>query len=149
MALLVVNSSERASGKVRPRHARRGAHAVEFAFVGILMFVFVLGLVEVGRALMVQHLLINAARQGCRVGVIAGKSNSDITTTATNALTAQGVSGETATVQVNDGSTDAVNAKTGDEITVIVSVPASRITWVPGVRFLTGNISGQYTLRRE
>jgi Flp pilus assembly protein TadG len=118
---------------------RRGANAVEFALVGSLMFVFVLGLVEIGRALMVQHLLVNAARQGCRLGILPGKSNADITTTATNALTTQGVS----------GSTDAINAKTGDEITVIVSVPASRITWLPFTRYVTGNLTGQYTLRRE
>jgi Flp pilus assembly protein TadG len=129
--------------------ARSGAHAVEFAMVGSVMFVFVLGLIEVGRGFMVQHLLTNAARRGCRTGIIPGKANSDINTAVTAALAGQGINGDTATIKINDGTGDASTTKTGDEITVIVSVAASSVTWVPGVRFLNGTISGQYTLRRE
>jgi Flp pilus assembly protein TadG len=115
----------------------------------MVMFVFILALIEIGRAFMVQHLLTNAARQGCRTGIISGKSNADVTSAAMGALTSQGIKGETATVQVNDNVADVATAKSGAEVTVIVSVPYASVTWVPGVRFVTGNISGQYTLRRE
>ena len=129
--------------------ARRAAHAVEFAMVGSVMVISILGLIEMGRGLMVQHLLTSAARQGCRVGVIPGKSNADITAAATTSLASQGVNGDAATVNINGGNGDASSAKTGDEITVIVTVQASSVTWVPGVRFLNGSISGQYSLRHE
>ena len=129
--------------------ARRGAHAVEFAVVGIVMFVFILALVELGRGFMVQHLLTNAARQGCRVGILPGKANSDVVTAVNGALGSQGIRGDTAVVQVNDNTADVSTAKSGDEVTVIVSVPVSSVTWLPGTGFLTGSISSKYTLRRE
>src|SRR5262249_58622876 len=102
-------------------------HAVEFALVGAVMFVLILGLTEIGRAIMVQHLLTNAARDGCRVGVLEGKSNSDISATVISSLSAQGIKGEGVTVQVNDGTADASTAKAGDEVTVIVSVPVGSV----------------------
>jgi Flp pilus assembly protein TadG len=122
---------------------------VEFALVSVIFFAILLGLVEVGRGLMVAHLLSNAARLGARAGVVEGQSTANITTVVTNALTAQGISSESITVQVNDGSTDASAANAGDEITVTVTVAVSKVTWLPTGSFLSGNLSGQYTLARE
>jgi Flp pilus assembly protein TadG len=128
---------------------RGGAAAVEFAIVAPVLFAVVLGIIEIGRGLMVIHLLNSAARAGCRAGVIEGKATSDINTAVTNVLSAQGMTAEGVTVQVNDGSADASTAQAGDEITVIVSIPASKVTWVPGASYLRGTLSGQFTLRRE
>jgi Flp pilus assembly protein TadG len=128
---------------------RHGAAVLEFAIVAPLVFLFVLALIELGRGLMVTHLLTKAARQGCRVGIVEGKSTSDITTAVTSALSGVGISGDSVSVQVNDGAADASTAQAGDEITVVVSAPVSSVTWVPVTRFLSGNLSGQYTLRRE
>jgi Flp pilus assembly protein TadG len=128
---------------------RRGASIVEFAVVAPILFVFILGIIEVGRALMATHLLTNAARQGCRAAIVGSTSTSQITTAVVNSLQNQGISNDTVNVQVNDGTTDASTAKSNDEITVTVSVPASKVTWLPSVLFLKGSISGQYTLRRE
>jgi len=131
-------------------NALRGAYAVQFAFVALLFFLFIMGLVELGRGMMVKHLLVNAARQGCRTGVIEGRSNTDITNAVVSTLNSQGISGDTATIQVNDNTANASTANAGDEITVIVSVPTDSVSWVPGARYLTGGtISGKYTLRRE
>ena len=131
---------------------RRAATLVEFALVAPIFFIFVLGLVEVGRAFMVKHMLTNAARQGCRVGVVEGKTYSDIQTAAQNALSGQGIPTETVSIQVNDVTDTSANfaANPGDEVTVIVTVTTDSISWVPGARYLTGGtISGKYTLRRE
>jgi Flp pilus assembly protein TadG len=147
--LISPNSSPTTSSSRQLRVSRRGGHAVEFAVVGTVMFVFILGLVEVGRAFMVVHLLTNAARQGCRIGVLPGKANSDVIGTVNTTLTAQGIRGDTATVQVNDNTGDVANATSGDEVTVIVSVPVSSVTWLPGTGFLQGTLSSRYTLRRE
>jgi Flp pilus assembly protein TadG len=132
------------------RHrCRAGAAAVEFAVVASIFFVFVFGIGELGRALMVQHLLTNAARQACRYGILPSKSSAQIRQVAVDTLTPQGISGDTVTVQVNDGSTDASAAQSRDEITVIVSIPFSQVTWLPFSKYVGGNLSGQYTLRRE
>jgi Flp pilus assembly protein TadG len=132
-----------------PQPTRRGATSVEFAFVAPILFAILLGMIELSRGLMVQHLITKAARQGCRLAVIEGKSNADVKAAVTNALASVGISSETITVQINDVTADASTANAGDEVTVIVSVPANSVSWVPFPNFLSGNLSGRYTLRRE
>src|SRR5689334_22095301 len=83
---------------------RRGAAAIEFAVVAPVLFLFIFGIIELGRGLMLMHLMTNAARAGCRVGAIPGKSNADVTAAVTNSLNGQGISTESVTIQVNDGS---------------------------------------------
>lgn len=130
---------------------RAGAACVEFTVAGLVFFILILGTFEIGRALTVQHLLTNAAREGCRVGVLQGKSSTQITTAAVNRLADQGIGAAVASVQVNDGSADASNAQSGDEITVKVTVPVSKITWLPFTNYIDGSLylNSQYTLRRE
>ncbi|TFG81694.1 MAG: pilus assembly protein, partial [Chromatiales bacterium] len=48
-----------------------GTAAVEFAIVAPVFFLFVFGLIELGRIVMVQQALTNAAREGCRTAVPA------------------------------------------------------------------------------
>src|SRR4051794_25542631 len=61
--------------QTRPSGRRRGATAVEFAVVAPVMFALVLGIVEVGRAFMVQHLLTDVARDSARYAVVTQGSN--------------------------------------------------------------------------
>jgi Flp pilus assembly protein TadG len=128
---------------------RSGANTVEFAIIAPVFFIFILGLIEVGRGIMVTHLLTNAARVGCRTGIIPNTSTLQIKTAVVNSLNTQGVTSESTTVDVNDNVADASTAKQGDEITVVVKVPVSKVTWLPGGQYLHGNLSGQFTLRRE
>lgn len=134
-----------------PRPARRGATAVEFAFVAPLFFLIVLGIIEISRACMVTELLTEAARRACRQSVIEGTSSSTIQQAAVNYLTSVGVNGESVNVLVNDqpaGSTNVQTMPAYTEITVVVSVPISNVAWTP-LFFVPGNLSGQYTMRRE
>ncbi len=122
---------------------------MEFAIVAPIFFLFVLGFIELGRGYMVQHLMTNAARQGCRVAVIEGKSSTDVSNAVYTVLNGEGISGDTVTVQVNDAAANPSSANPGDEISVTVSIPVSSVSWVPNAQFLFGSISGKYTLRRE
>jgi Flp pilus assembly protein TadG len=131
------------------RERRRGAAAVEFAVCGIALVTLILGIFELSRLLMVQHQLTNAARVGCRTGIVPGKSNSDITTAVNNFLTTQSINTDTVTVQVNDNTGNVSNANSGDEVTVKVSVAVSTVSWVPVLRYFNGTLTGQYTLSRE
>jgi Flp pilus assembly protein TadG len=131
------------------QHKRRGAHVVEFALVAPLFFLFVFTLIDIGRAMMVTSLLSSAARVGCRVAVLPGKSNSDIQTSVNQAVSQQGVSGTTLTVLVNGKANDASTAQTKDLITVAVSTPAANVTWLPTTLFVKGTLSGQFSLERE
>src|SRR5438128_1702420 len=65
--------------------ARGGAAAVEFAVVVPVFFLIFFGIVEIGRAFMVRGILDNAARAGCRTGILQGKSNTDVTSAVTSA----------------------------------------------------------------
>jgi Flp pilus assembly protein TadG len=128
---------------------RRGASALEFAIVAPLFFVLILGIVEFGRCLMVQHLLNNAARYGCRVAIIEGKATADVTSTVNSLLSGQGISGATTTVTVNGNTADASTAVAGDKINVSVSISASSTSWVPQAQYCLGTITGNCALRRE
>jgi len=130
--------------------ARRGTAAVEFAVVAPLLFlVIVLPTFEFGRGLMVAELVTNAARSGCRVGILPGNSNSTITSAVDTSLTSQGVKGATTMIKVNGAAADVSAAVPGDTITVTVSVPYNNNSWIPG-QFLAGvNISGSQAMRRE
>ena len=133
-------------------HQRRGASLVEFAFVAPVFFAMIIGIIEVGRGLMVQQLLTEAARRGARTAVIEGTTSAQIKSAVTDYLATVGVNGSTAGVSVNDAPVDTVEAQTMPaytELTVSVSVPVSSCTWLPASWFLSGSISGQYTMRRE
>jgi Flp pilus assembly protein TadG len=123
-----------------------------------------LGMFEFGRAFMVMQLLSDAARRGCRIGIIEGTTTQQITDAAVNYLTSVGVTGDTATVTINDGAgnvTEAQNVPPYTEITVTVTVPFDSVTWLPtGMQMYvpligtvnlgpSGNLQGQFTMRRE
>jgi Flp pilus assembly protein TadG len=132
------------------KQRRRAAAALEFAIVAPVFFFLVLGIIEVGRGIMVQQLMIHAARQGCRTAILPGNTNTDVSNTVAGTLSPLGITTDKITVQVNNTTANASTAQSYDEITVIVSVAASDVTWVPGGTFLSGaTIQSQYTMRRQ
>ena len=75
----------------RNRKPRRGAAAVEFAFLAPVVFALLLGLWQVGRIIEVKQLMDNAAREGARLAAQAqivtttgNFTNVHTTTAATN-----------------------------------------------------------------
>lgn len=144
----------RSSATIVPRRVKRhnpcGTAAVEFAVVAPLLFlVVILPTFEFGRGLMVSELAANAARSGCRVGVLPGNSNSTVTSTVNTNLSDQGITGAVTTITVNGAAANVSSAKAGDAIKVTVSVPYNNNSWIPG-QFLAGlSISGSQTMRKE
>lgn len=128
---------------------RQAATTVEFALVSLVFFTIVLGIIELGRGLMVDYLLRHTARQACRVAVPAGRSNTDVQAEVDAALKRNGLPDTEATVKVNGTVADVGTAKSGDLITVEVSLPLGQVTWVPGSHYLGGSLGGTYSLRRE
>src|SRR5262245_37299138 len=56
--------------------ARSGVTSVEFALVAPVFFLLALGLIELGRMIMMQQALTTAAREGCSTSVMANTSSS-------------------------------------------------------------------------
>lgn len=62
----------------RRRSKRRGTTAVETALVLPIFLMFVLGLVELGRAVLIQHVLNSACRKAVRLGSTEGNSTATV-----------------------------------------------------------------------
>ena len=128
------------------RSRRRGTAVVEFAIVAPLFFLLVLGIIEFGRMVMVQQILTNASREGARRAVLESATAPEVETVVADYLTNTSVSG--ATVTVAPGSLSGLGF--GDPVTVTVSVPFDRVSWVPAPWFLGGRtLSAQSVMRAE
>jgi Flp pilus assembly protein TadG len=114
-----------------------------------IVFALILGMIEIGRAYMVTHQLSNAARRGCRVATLSGKTSAQVDQEVQAALAGQCITGGQTTVYVNDAAANASTATSGDEVTVVVTVPVANVAWVPGLNYLQGHLTGKYSLRRE
>lgn len=111
---------------------RRGVTAVEFAFVAPVFFIMVLGIIEFGRAMMVQSLLTGAAQQGARAGSLTNASTANVTSSVNNYLSSGGISGASTTVSPSPPS----SASSGQSITVTVTIPYSQVSWLPSPSYL-------------
>jgi Flp pilus assembly protein TadG len=114
------------------RGGRKGVAAVEFAFVAPLFFLLVLGLVEMGRMVMVEQSLTNAAREGCRMAVMGTTtSGSDVDSAVRDYL--QSVTSKAkdqATLRVSVPA-NLANCPSGTNLKVGVEVYYKDVTWVP------------------
>jgi Flp pilus assembly protein TadG len=144
--------------KQNKHRARRGAAMVEMALVMPLFFMVVLGIMEFGRAMMVSNLVTNAAREGARMAVIDGSSNSDVTNsinTFLNQSTGVSAADVTTTITVTAAAgnpspgNEVGNARMRDLITVKVQVPFNSVMLIPG-KYLAGKqLVGQSAMRHE
>ena len=123
----------------------------------LLMIVFVS--IDLGRSIMVLDLLNHAARQGCRVGVLPGNGNSDITNGVNTSLDNVGIKvPQPPGIDVLPlGSSswespgNAGNAKTGDAIRVTVSISYKNVTWLAFNWFMDSKakLSGTVVMCKE
>ena len=124
---------------------RRGAAVLEFAIVAPLFALWLLGMIELSRAMMVKVILSDAARKGCRTGIYRDKANSDIVSDCTDVVRDNNfTSGQfnpnsvgSISITVTDPNghalNDALDAPSGSIVSVQVSIPVASITWVPSI----------------
>lgn len=128
---------------------RRGAATVEMAIAAPVLFVIIFGVFEITHAFMIQHLIQDAARQGCRVAICPLKTNQDVQSMINSVLAREGVTGATTTILVNNATTDVVSARAGDDVSVKIQLDTSSIAMYPGGGYLYGQLTAAYTLRHE
>jgi Flp pilus assembly protein TadG len=119
------------------------------AFIAPVFLALVLGIIESSRLGMVTQLLTTAAREGCRVAVINGKTQADVQSRVDAVLTGSGISVGTVTPTCPAPySWD--SSPGGTPITVSLSVPYSQVSWLPHPFFLTSaTISCSATMSSE
>jgi Flp pilus assembly protein TadG len=103
-------------------------------------------MIEYGRMVMVQQVLVNAAREGARVGVLDGSTSSDVSTAVNYYLSSANISGATTTCTPNPPSSQTY----GNPVSVNIAVPFSQVSWLPSPMFLGGKtLSATSVMRRE
>src|SRR5579864_8209893 len=89
----------------RKLRKRSGAAMVEAAIILPVFVLLVFGLIEASRLGMVAQILTTAAREGCRVAVIDGNTNTDVTNRVDSILSTSKISGYTFTQTPTDCTT--------------------------------------------
>lgn len=131
------------------RRNRRGAAAVEFAVVAPVLFLMVFGMIEYGRAVMVQQVMTNAAREGARSAVLDGATATDVETRVVDYLAGGGISSASAD-HVTIDPADPASAGFGDPVTVTVSIPFNQVSWLGTPMYLNNrSLTATAVMRRE
>lgn len=124
---------------------RRGAAAVEFAIIAPLLFMLLLGSIELSRGFMVQQVLTNASRVGARQATTVAATESAVTDDVESYAESMGITGVGVAVDPSPASAGA-----GDEVSVTVSVPYSSVTWLPVPKFMHGKtLTATSVMRKE
>lgn len=131
------------------RKIRRGAAAVEFAVVAPVFFLMIFGMLEFGRMVMVQQVLTNASREGARVAVLDGATNSEVVDAVEAYLTGGQIDASAATVTVDPE--DPASAGYGEAVTVTVSVAFGDVSWLSAPFFAEADsdLTASTSMRRE
>ena len=108
----------------------------------------IFGMIEYGRMVMVQQVLTNASREGARLAVLDGATNGEIKIRVNDYLDSAGIDWDHALVTVTPDPP--TSAAFGDPITVKVSIPFSKVSWLPSPMYLGGKtLTATTVMRRE
>jgi Flp pilus assembly protein TadG len=138
--------------------ARRGASMVEMALVLPLFLVVVLGIIEFGRGFWVGNMVANAAREGARLAVLDGSSNTAVKKAISDLLVASAglkATDVTTTITITaapgnpNPANECANAISRDLISISVVVPFDKISLIPGTYLKGKNLTGKSAMRHE
>ncbi len=152
-ALSKMRAHRKRRAAASPRQ-RRGATLVEFAAVAPVLFLFVFGIIELGRLVMVQQAITNAARESCReASLITTLNSQDVDTAARNVMqSVMANASDTQKVRVNISPASMASLSSGTPVSVDIEVDFSDVSWLPGsiLGFVVNPVLGaQATQERE
>jgi Flp pilus assembly protein TadG len=111
-----------------------------------LFIALVLGQIESMRLGMVLQLMNVAAREGCRVAVVNGRTQADVQARVNAVLQGSGITAGTVTPTPANWATCAG----GTAVTVSLSIPYSTVSWLPTPQyFQDANLSASATFSSE
>lgn len=136
------------------RDGRRAIAAVELAVVMPVFLLLVIGVIEVGRAVMVQQILTNASREGARRAVLEQSTTTEVESIVRDYLARNSINGASASIELTDSGGATISnlaaLSFGDPITVEVSISHNSVGWLPS-SFFMGNaiMSAASTMQAE
>jgi Flp pilus assembly protein TadG len=146
MEMKKLNPARELPRKKRRGGKNRGVAAVEMAFAMPLLILLIFGMIEVGRALMVQQVLTNASREGARLAVTGG-ATADSVTEAVEDYANSLISAE---VSVTITPEYPSLAASGTPVTVEVSIDYTDVSWLPTPSYFEDAVlSASSVMRRE
>ncbi len=137
---------------------RRGAAVVEMALVLPVFFTVVLGIIEFGRAMSVSQMVVQSSREGARLAIVSGSTNSTVESrvkqfVSDTAGVAEDKVSVTITVTAAANNPNPANsvaaANTGDLVNVRVDVPFSDVSLVTGKYLKDNTLRGETSMRHE
>jgi len=129
----------------RDQRRRKGAFTVEFAICCSVMFLTVFAGLEFSRFMFVRHAIDQAVFEAARVGIVKGRTATEVVTMANSMLRASGVKPSTATITVTPTT---FNDSTLT-VRVRVSCPFADNSWLPPRIFGTQPIVSEIELDHE
>jgi Flp pilus assembly protein TadG len=127
------------------RGLRHGVAATEFAIIAPIFLLLVIGTIELGRALMVQQVLINASRVGARQASTTSATTAEVEAVVKDYTEGVAVPGVTVAVEP-----DPTSVAPGDPVTVTTSVAFSDVSWMTSPWFLGGKtLTASSQMRKE
>jgi Flp pilus assembly protein TadG len=130
----------------RPKspRARAGIAALEMAIIAPILVFVTLGMLELARGMMVKETLTDAARKGCRAGILASGTNAAVIADINTVLTNNSIptADVTITIMVNGVVADVSTSTPGSQISVKVAVPIADVAWVTPL-FMRGDIESE------
>jgi len=130
-----------------------GTAAVEMAMVLPVFVIAMLGIIELGRAIMVSQLLENASREGARMAILDNTTNAQVTTAAQTFMqNAANIAPSKVTVTINVAGSNSAplsSANPGDLVTVTVSTPFASVSWLPPNYLSGATLSAIAAMRHE
>ena len=113
---------------------RRGAAAIEFAFIAPILFLVVFGLIEFSRMVMMQQSVTEAAQYGCRKAALATTNDSSKVETAVREYLGSVIldSSALAGARISVSPSNLAYLTPGTSISVNVQVDFADVSWLPG-----------------
>jgi len=131
---------------VKHRYGRKGvkraAAVVEMAVVLPILITILFGIIEFGWTFMSYQSIVNAAREGCRVAVLEGSTDTDIENRISQYMSLAGL---------NTYTGNLIHSTSGNPTeTVVINVPYSTISLLGGYFGPTNfDIKGKACMRKE
>jgi Flp pilus assembly protein TadG len=120
---------------------------VEFAIVAPIFVLFVFGMIEYGRMVMVQQVLTNATREGARLAVLDGATEDEVVEAVVDYCTSSRVAVAATNVDIDP---DPATAPFGTPVSVTVGVQFSDVSWLPSPMYLGATqLNATSVMRKE